>query len=145
MAIANITPEPTISIQFDNGSPPQKVGNTGTKFGESFNLSPGESFIIGGGSSWFSFHNFPTTIEQVKFTLEVHPGDSFLNLSLPGGFDLTTKQPQQKVVFVREGEAMSIAYGFDSTQRTFAHTKFTFEGVIEKDTTEKREQTPQPS
>lgn len=123
----------TISIQFDNGAPPIKAGEPALDYRESFRLGLGESFSVGGGNSSFSFRYFPANVEQVKLSVDVNPGDSFLNLSLPGGFHLTTNLPEQTTTYVREGEAMSIAYGYDSQTQEFANIKFTLEELVMAD------------
>lgn len=115
----------TISIQFDNGSPPIKAGEEVPKAEQSFLLSPQESFAVGGGSSFFSFADFPEGVTQVKFLLEVNPGNRVLNLSLPGGYHLTTEKAEKMTVWVSEGEALSIAYGYDQHEQQFASTTFT--------------------
>lgn len=122
-----LSPEQTISIQFDNGSPPIKVGEEPPEVGESFPLAPGESFFVGNGSSFFSFTDFPEAVEQVEFSLAVNPGDSFLNLALPGGFTLTTDQKETAVAQVAQGEALSIAFGFDPDPQQPVGTFFTLE------------------
>ena len=115
----------TISIQFDNGSPPIKAGEEISNAGQSFLLAPQESFAVGGGSSFFSFAGFPEGVTQVKVLLEVNPGNSVLNLSLPGGYHLTTDKAERMTVWVSEGEALSIAYGYDPHKQQFASTTFT--------------------
>ncbi|MEM6519655.1 MAG: hypothetical protein AAF892_17270 [Cyanobacteria bacterium P01_D01_bin.71] len=115
----------TIAIRSDNGSPPVKDGEPPLEFGESFALSPGESFRVGGGSSFFTFADFPEEVEQLEFLVEVNPGDSYLNLSLPGGVNLTTDEAETITAMIGEGEAMSIAYGYDTANDIFAFTRFT--------------------
>lgn len=121
---ASLSPDQSISIQFNNGSAPTRDGQPLANFGDSFSLQPGESFTIGGGSSFFSFTDFPEGVETVQLSLQVNPGDSFLNLNLPGGFNLTADQPISINAEVSEGEALSIAYGYDAAQDTFAYTQF---------------------
>ena len=121
----------TILIRSDNGSRPIKDGTPLGETEDSFLLSPGESFTVGIGSAFFSFADFPEGREQVEFLLEVNPGDSFLNLNLPGGFNLTTDQRETVVVSVSEGDALSIAYGYDAETDTFAFTRFTLAGINE--------------
>ncbi|MEM7650249.1 MAG: hypothetical protein AAF283_13800 [Cyanobacteria bacterium P01_A01_bin.70] len=121
----------SILIRSDNGSRPIKDDAPLGDAADSFLLSPGESFTVGIGSSFFSFADFPEGREQVEFLLEVNPGDSFLSLNLPGGFNLTTDQKETVVVSVSEGDALSIAYGYDAEADTFAFTRFTLAAVNE--------------
>jgi len=121
---ASLKPDQSISIRFDNGSPPVKAGQPPLDFGESFELKPGEVFTVGGGVSFFAFTDFPQGVETVDFQLDINPGDSFLSLNLPGNFSVTTDEPQQTVASVEAGEALSIAYGYDAATETFASTQF---------------------
>ena len=127
---ANDAEAQTITIQFNNGSPPIKGNEPLSKFGDTFDLSPGESFSVGAGSAFFSFKAFPTADTYAQLTVEMTPGDRVLNLSLPGTKTITTDQPQTTLVFVREGEAMSIAYGFDAEKQVHANVTFTYEGLV---------------
>lgn len=126
---ANLQVGQKITSQSDNGPAPVK-NDEPLEAGE----SPGESFTVGTGSAFFSFADFPEAVEQPEFLVEVNPKDSYLNLGLSEGVNLTIDEQETITAMISEGEALSIAYSHDMANDIFAFTRFTPMRVAESQT-----------
>ena len=108
---AFLAPGEVVTWQHDNGGLVRLDGEL-VPFGSSFELGAGSTLEIGTGFTSLSLLSLPGT-EDIEFTVQLLPSNSYSSISGPDGFNLSANidEGASTQVTLGDGSFTSIAYG----------------------------------